>query len=175
MVFLAVTTSMNVAEMCGLRWKRINLTEKPIIMDAESLPAFTADVREQWYKRQWGSLKAKARRRDVLLPRWAVAELRELRQREKWVGPEDPVFAGKSGQTSCENAIIKRHLKPAGAKLGIPWLSWHHLRHTFATLADQEKISIGERKELMGHANAEMTFHYTHVHSEQVSEVLDGY
>jgi integrase len=26
MVFLAVMTSMNIAEICGLRWKRINLT-----------------------------------------------------------------------------------------------------------------------------------------------------
>ena len=55
----------------------------------------------------------------------------------------------------------------------MPWLSWHDLRRTFATLADQEKISIGERKELMGHGRAEMTLHYTHVPSQQVSEVLE--
>jgi hypothetical protein len=53
----------------------------------------------------------------------------------------------------------------------MPWLSWHDLRRTFATLADLEKISIGERKELMGHGRAEMTLHYTHVPSQQVSEV----
>jgi integrase len=51
--------------------------------------------------------------------------------------------------------------------------SWHDLRRTFATLADLEKISIGERKQLMGHGRAEMTPHYTHVPSEQVSEVLE--
>jgi integrase len=55
----------------------------------------------------------------------------------------------------------------------MPWLSWHDLRRTFATLADQENISIGERKELMGHGRAEMTLHYTHVPSQQVSEVLE--
>ena len=83
------------------------------------------------------------------------------------------MFAGKSGQPLCENAIVQRHLKPIGAKLGMPWLSWHDLRRTFATLADLEKISIGERKELMGHGRAEMTLHYTHVPSQQVSEVLE--
>lgn len=173
MVFLAVMTSMNVAEICGLKWKRVNLTAEPIIMDDELLPPFMAGVREQWYKGQWGSVKAKARRRFVLLPQWAVEQLRELRQREKWIGAEDPVFSGKSGRPLCENAIIQRHLKPAGAKLGMPWLNWHDLRRTFATLADLEKISIGERKELMGHGRAEMTLHYTHVPSEQVSEVLE--
>jgi len=38
MAFLAVMTSMNVAEICGLRWKRINLTSDPSIMDDELLP-----------------------------------------------------------------------------------------------------------------------------------------
>ena len=173
MVFLAITTSMNIAELCGLKWKRINLTAEPVIMDDELLPTFHAGVREQWYKAQWGSVKAKARRRNVPLPQWAVEQLRELQQRERWVAPDDPVFAGTSGRPLCENAIAKRHLKPAGAKLGMAWLSWHDLRRTFATLADLEKISIGERKELMGHGRAEMTLHYTHSPSEQVCEVLE--
>lgn len=75
MVFLAIMTSMNVAEICGLKWKRVNLTEEPEIMDDELLPPFMAGVREQWYKREWGSVKARARRRNVLLPQWAVGEL----------------------------------------------------------------------------------------------------
>jgi integrase len=163
MVFLAVMTSMNVAEICGLKWKRINLTAEPIIMDDELLPSFMAAIRQQWYKGQWGSVKAKARRRFVHLPKWAVDELQQLRNRKEWVGPEDAVFAGAAGKPLCENAIVQRHIKPSGKKLGMPWLSWHDLRRTFATLADQEKISIGERKELMGHGRAEMTLHYVEV------------
>jgi integrase len=173
MVFLAALTSMNIAEICGLKWKRLNLTEAPIIMDAELLPPLMAAVREQWYKGEWSSVKAKSRRRFVHLPRWVVMALAELREREHWVSLEDPVFAGTTGKPVCENAIVQRHLKPAGAKLDMPWLSWHDLRHTFATLADGEKISIGERKELMGHANAEMTLYYTHTPSDQAREVLD--
>lgn len=41
---------------------------------------------------------SEARRRFVLLPQWAMEQLRELRQREKWIGAEDPVFSGKSGR-----------------------------------------------------------------------------
>jgi integrase len=174
MVFLAVMTSMNVAEICGLKWKRVNLTKQPVIMDAELLPPFTVGVREQWFLGQWGSVKARARRRYVVLPQWAVEQLKELQNRARCVGPEDPVFAGTSGRPLCANAIAKRHLKPAGAKLGMPWLNWHDLRRTFATLADLEKISIGERKELMGHSRVEMTLHYTHSPSEQVRQALEG-
>jgi integrase len=174
MVFMASLTSMNIAEICGLRWKRLNLRADPIIMDAELLPAFTAAVREQYYKGEYGSEKAKARRRNVPLPVWLVAALVELKKRDHWVGPEDPVFAGASGKPVCENAIVQRHLKPAGEKLDMPWLSWHDLRRTFATLADADKMSIGERKELMGHARAEQTLAYTHTPNEQARRVLEA-
>jgi integrase len=173
MAFLAVMTGMNIAEICGLKWKRINLNAEPIMMDDELLPPFMAGVREQWYKTEWGSVKSNARRRNVLLPQWAVQELHTLKQRARWTDPEAPVFAGESGKPLCENAIVQRYLKPAGQKLGMPWLGWHDLRRTFATLADQEKISIGERKELMGHGRAEMTLRYTHVPTERASEVLE--
>ena len=92
MVFLAVLTSMNVAEICGLKWKRVNLTAGSTIMDDESLPAFTAGVREQWYKAEWDSVKTHARRRNVPLPRWAVQELLELQQRKQMGRARRPRF-----------------------------------------------------------------------------------
>jgi len=67
-------------------------------MDDELLPPFMAGVREQWYKGEWVSVKAKARRRNVLLPQWALGELQALRQRKGSVGPEDPIFAGTGGK-----------------------------------------------------------------------------
>ena len=151
-----------------------NLTMAPIIMDAELLPPLTAAVREQYYKNHWGSTKAKARRRNIPIPEWAINALAELRKRDRWTGPEDSIFAGASGKPVCENAIVQRHLKPAGITLGMPWLSWHDLRRTFATLADGERISIGERKELMGHSRAEQTLQYTHTPSHQAREVLEA-
>ena len=56
----------------------------------------------------------------------------------------------------------------------MPWLCWHDLRRTFATLADAGKISIGERKELMGHSRAGQTLQYTHTPSEQARGVLEA-
>jgi integrase len=88
MVFLAVMTSMNVAEICGLKWKRINLSDQPEIMDDELPPPFMVGVREQWYKGEWGSVKAKARRCYVPIPQWAVQQLRILKQRKDGMGPK---------------------------------------------------------------------------------------
>ena len=62
MVLWASLTSMNVAEVAGLRWKRLNLGSDPVIVDGERIPAYSAAVREQWYMRQWGSVKGRAGR-----------------------------------------------------------------------------------------------------------------
>ena len=100
---------MNIAEICGLRWKRMNLSAEATVMDADLLPPFTAAVREQYYKGEYGPEKAKARRRNVPLPAWLVTALAELKKRDHWVGPEDPVFAAppenRSARTRSSSAI----------------------------------------------------------------------
>ncbi len=83
------------------------------------------------------------------------AEIPKLLDDNLTAGDRRSGVRGHVGKPLCENAIVHRSLKPVGRKLGMPWLSWHDLRRTFATLADLEKISIGERKELMGHARAQ--------------------
>ena len=53
MVFLAVMMSMNVAEICGLRWKRINLTGGA--HHGRRMPAPTAGVRRAMSRKgEWG-------------------------------------------------------------------------------------------------------------------------
>src|SRR5258708_39798792 len=41
MVLFAILTSMNIAEICGLQWKRVNLNEQFTTVDGESLPPLT--------------------------------------------------------------------------------------------------------------------------------------
>src|ERR1700680_2852029 len=48
---------MNVAEICGLQWKRVNLTEAWSNTDGESIPPRTIAVRKQWYRGELGGLK----------------------------------------------------------------------------------------------------------------------
>src|SRR5213076_942333 len=65
MVLFAILTSMNIAEICGLQWKRVNLNEQFTTVDGESLPPLTIAVRAQWYRGEYGSVKAKSRRRNI--------------------------------------------------------------------------------------------------------------
>ena len=162
MALLSMTTSLNVAEMLGLRWKRVNLTHQPQVVSGEVLQPRTLAVREDYYRGCFGSVKKKARRRDVPLSSGVVAALSRLKTRTKFIGPDDLVFASRKGTPLNENNLMRRVLKPAGKALGMPWLSWHCFRHTHSTLGEQLGMALSDRQAQMGHGDVRMTMHYTH-------------
>jgi hypothetical protein len=55
MVVLALTTSMNVAELLGLRRKRVNLGTEPIMLGERVLKGETVAVRENYYRGAFGT------------------------------------------------------------------------------------------------------------------------
>jgi integrase len=162
MALVSMTTSLNVAELLGLRWKRLNLTADVAIVGDEVLPPFSIAVRENWYRGAFGSVKAKSRRRNVPLSQVVVSELQSVRGKSKFTGPDDLVFASRNGTPLNERNLLRRILKPAGAQLGIPWLSWHVFRHTHATLGEQIGMTLSDRQAQMGHGDVRMTINYTH-------------
>jgi len=228
MVLCASLTSMNIAEVCGLRWGRVNLTAEPCIVDGESLPAYHVAVREQWYLRQWGTVKAAARRRNVPMPMLLVEALKELKrspavagttfyqhpaiyrpmagsdrpdvrsvvrlrksvvnhgqpvpsdahgsdaggnltnQGAPGAGVESPVFAGRQNRPVDAGAMLKRQVQKV-----LPGIGFHDLRRTFATLADEIGMTIGERQQLMGHARAVQTLKYTRTPGKQAQAALE--
>jgi integrase len=100
-------------------------------------------------------------------------EFEAIRKRSKFTGPDDPVFASKTGRPMDEHNTAKRTLKKIGAKLGMPWLSWHAFRRTHTTLADQLEMTAGDRMAMMGHADFRMTTQYTQVDMKRRREVIE--
>jgi integrase len=49
----------------------------------------------------------------------------------------------------------------------------HCLRHTMATMADQAKLTMRERMDLLGHSDAKTTMGYTHADLQRVRAKLD--
>jgi integrase len=162
MALLSMTTSMNVAEMLGLRWKRLNLTEQIAVVGGEMQEPLSVAVRENYYRGKFGSVKAKSRRRNLPLGRTLVIALMALKGKTKFTAPDDLVFSSRNGTPLNERNLLRRALKPAGSTLGIPWLSWHVFRHTHATLGEQIGMALSDRQAQMGHGDVRMTMHHTH-------------
>ncbi len=168
----AVLTGLNIAEVLGVRWHRINLTDQPRFQAGETLPAWTIAIREQWYRGAWTPTKASTRVRNVPVPEALRPVLAEMARREKFTGPTDPVFAARTGKPADEHNIMRRHIKPAARSLGLV-VSWHVFRRTFATLADQAEMTAGQRQALLGHASATMTARYTQTGTNEVRTAID--
>lgn len=170
MALCASLTSMNIAEVCGLKWKYVNLSSEWAVVDGETIEPWQMAVRWQWTLGSLGTVKARGRRRSVVIPQMLAESLESLRLTAK---PEDFVFANKAGRPIDAKNLMRRRLKRIGAALGIPWLGWHTFRRTFATLADQSGMTTGERQALMGHSSAGMTARYTRTPAEQARGAVE--
>jgi site-specific recombinase XerC len=114
MALLSMTASLNVAEMLGLRWKRLNLSGGVAVVGGEVLEPWSLGVRENYYRGKFGSVKAKSRKRNLPLSQSVVEALSALRSRSRFTGPEDLVFASRKGTPLNERNLLGRVLKPAG-------------------------------------------------------------
>jgi integrase len=169
----AALTSMNIAEICGLRWRYVNLSNKWETVDGEGLPPFTIAVRWQWAHGEYGTVKRNSRKRTVPMVRMLVSYLTELKKRATFTGPDDPVFVGRTGKPADQHNEFSRKLKPIAESLGMPWVGWHTFRRTHTTLADQHAMSMSDRMAMMGHGSAAMTMHYTDEDMERRRQVLE--
>lgn len=156
---LMLSTGLRIGEAAGLTWKRIDFAVGIIT------------IQESW-SREHGYQSPKTKRgiRRVPLPPALTAALRAS---QGDAGPDAPVFITQNGNPIDKRTTASKILKPAAKRAGVPWVSWHTLRHTFCTWTDAS-LTEAERMRLMGHASAGQTHHYTHPEMERARSVVDG-
>jgi integrase len=149
---ILMLTRMNVAEICGLQWKCVNLSDAWSTTEGEKIPPRTIAVRKHFYRGELVSVPKSSRMRFLSIPEPLLPILRALSQRSRYTGPDDFVLVSAVGTPINEKDIAMRHLKPIGQKMQMPWLSWRVFSRTHTTLAYQ----LGTRSldlALAGHAN----------------------
>lgn len=148
----------------GLRWQDVDLA-------AGSLSVRRTLVRtsQGW---SWAEPKTAKGRRSIALPALAVEALRQHRVRQLeerlragglWED-HDLVFPNHTGKPLERQNVFKRSFRPLLAKAGLPYIRFHDLRHSAATLM----LSLGEQpkvvQERLGHSTIGVTMDtYSHV------------
>ena len=164
MVFLSITTSMNVAELCGLRVGRVNLSNEPRWIEGLQVPAMAIAVRENFYAGKYGSVKTGARYRNLPVPPPLIDKLGLLCEGK---AADAPVFANKTGRKPIDSHNVTNRLFAKLSKaLGIK-VNWHRFRHCNATFTDFVGMDTADRVQMMGHGSERMTQHYTHPFERQ--------
>src|SRR5260221_1225836 len=121
MVLLAILTGLRVGEILGLRWENVDFS------------LALMHVSQRYYRGQMDTPKTKSSKRSLPLPLPSLESLK--RHRAKQQSSKDPglVFQTRKGTPYSDTNILHRELKPAGKKIGAPWLNLHTFRRTHAT------------------------------------------
>ena len=122
LALLAMLTKMNVAEICGLQWKYLNLSTVDRIVEREFIPPKTIAVRLQSYRGELSAV-SEPRRRFVAIPTMLSSVLLNLRHRYRFTAPQDFLLVSRTG-TPIRPENAARRLKSLGRSCGMPWLTW---------------------------------------------------
>jgi integrase len=162
MAKVSIVTSLGPAEMCGLRLANCNFTGGIKETEDGVLGPYCLGIRENWYRGERGSLKTGKRCRNVpITPELAVELETYVAGRDKFTGPDDPLFSSRNGTPLDGHNIANRIFLPLAAKLGFP-VTWYGFRRAHSTFAGQlDNISVEDRRATMGHADAEMSLYYS--------------
>jgi integrase len=129
----ALMTDMNVAEICGLRWKYINLSTDRRYLSGEHIPERTIAVKMQSYRGEYRDVIGK-RNRFVPIPDLLYSSLQELKHSAKYNSNENFVLSSRKGTPVNPDNIATRRLKSIAHSLEMPWISWKVFHRTGISL-----------------------------------------
>jgi integrase len=145
MVLLGILTGMRVGEILGLRRKDVDFLSGQIRIEQAN------------YRGIFGTPKTKGSKRSLPIPRGLVPPLARVCGHRARTEDERLVFQSRHGKPLSDSNLLHRHLKPAGQKIAAPWLNWHTLRRTHATLLQAAGASLRDAQVQLGHSKMSTT------------------
>jgi integrase len=145
MVLVGLLTGLRVGEILGLRWKDVDF-------DANEMR-----VEQACYRGSFGLPKTKGSKRTLPLPEAVITALTSIQEHARRRSSDDLVFQTRNGTPFSDTNLLHRDLKPAGRQIGAPWLSWHALRRTHATLLQHAGGSLKDAQAQLGHSKLSTT------------------
>lgn len=140
----ALNTGMRIGEIFSLRWPQVDM-EKRIIS-------------------AFGHKTGKARE--------VPSNLETLKVLLGWQHNKRNEFVFYNPETGKPFVDLKGGFALACKKAGITGVSWHTLRHTFASRLVKRGVDIVTVKELLGHSTITVTMRYTHTNIENKREAV---
>jgi integrase len=143
---MACFTGLRLGELLGLRWENVDLQEGVLHV-------------QQQYTRlgEYGPPKTKAALRRLPLSDEMKSYLAALKLRSLHSKDADPVFACRTGGPLGHRNVTRRGFEAAAKRAGIEGVTFHSMRHAFASRMIHRGISSVVLAALMGHESSAIT------------------
>lgn len=166
----AALTGMRFGELIGLRWPSLDLKDGWVTI-RETL----TEINGKWIR---GEPKTSKSRRRIPLPARVVRALKEHRKRMDIEGrdvEEGLVFLGQTGEPVRRQNLIRRTLEPILERAELPPITFHALRHSYATAQGGLGTPVRVVSDALGHAKTSITMNtYSHAFESQLRDAADA-
>ena len=160
-LYTELTTGLRRGEICGLKWENFNKNENKLYIKV--------NIYREDGKLKEGEPKTDKGIRCIILPETTAHRLKCRKRISKWIFPD---LLNPDNPVSPDAAY--RKAKQLLKKSGLPNISFHDLRHTFATHAIANGVDAKTLSTILGHTNSSFTLDtYTHVTDDMQKRASD--
>ena len=152
LVLTAAMTGLRQSELLGLRWRDVDWT-------AQRIRVRNAFTRGEHSSRGKSDLST---RRSVPMADRVLAELDRWSKRSLYTSETSLVFAHPQTGNPLDRTKVTRRFREACADACVTVITFHELRHTFATRMAAQGVPLRKLQEWLGHADIKTTQIYMH-------------
>lgn len=164
--YLELTTGLRRGEICGLKWENFDEEQNKLYIRT-NIYRDNGELKE-------GKPKTNEGERCIILPKATADMLKRRKRISKWMFPN---LTTPELPIAPEAAYRKAKLMLKG--LNLPNISFHDLRHTFATHAIASGVDAKTLSTILGHTNPSFTLDtYTHVTTDmqqKASNIIENF
>ena len=168
-VYICLSTSMRIGEICGLKWSDINLSAETISVNRTIERIYIIDEGKRHTELIISTPKTQNSIREIPMNHELLKLIRPFKK-----VMNDDFFVLTNEAKPTEPRTYRNYYKQLLKQLDIPDLKFHGLRHSFATrciesLCDYKTVSV-----ILGHANISTTLNlYVHPNMEHKKKCID--
>lgn len=164
-ILLSAATGIRIGELCALKWENINL-EKRILTVRNTVQRIKNTDGKTATKLVVTSPKSSSSVREIPLPEFIIPMLRGLKAKSD-------CYLLSGTRTLVEPRVMQYRFKRILNELKLSNVSYHSLRHLFATNCIALGFDVKALSEILGHSSVEITLNrYVHSSLEQKAKYM---
>lgn len=165
-VKLAAYLGLRRSEICGLRWEHVDLDQGILsVQEVRTEVGGRVVLKEP-------KTRTSVRRLGITGLKDLQAVLRAIRSQRPQAAPEDWVVLRQDGVPPMPDQLT-RDLLTVVRRCGLPHITLHGLRHSFASVANSQGVPMHDISRTLGHSSIAVTSNiYTHLFDDTASQTL---